>query len=132
MLSKQKGIMIEMLITVVDYKYVLDQGFQSSGPLLSKHKGRLEREGDRKATTREDRKASTRGELLETRSRKWEARQSVCNWQPSPSIPLYSGERLNTGIVSQTHKVENILLDASLQYKYKPISMSMLVACITL
>ena len=23
--------MIEMLITVVDYKYVLDQGFQSSG-----------------------------------------------------------------------------------------------------
>ena len=77
-------------------------------------------------------KASTRGELLETRSRKWEARQSVCNWQPSPSIPLYSGERLNTGIVSQTHKVENILLDASLQFKYKPISMSMLVACITL
>ena len=27
----QDSFMIEMLITVVDYKYVLDQGFQSSG-----------------------------------------------------------------------------------------------------
>ena len=27
----QDSFMIEMLITVVDYKYILDQGFQSSG-----------------------------------------------------------------------------------------------------
>ena len=97
----------------------------------SGQKGRLQREVDRKAGYKEkgteniyQRRASR------NKMQKWEARQSVCNWQPSPSLPLHSGERLNMGY--HKHKVENVLLEASLQYKHKLIPMHMLVTCITL
>ena len=118
--------MVEMLITVLDYMTLIYQVFQSSGvdphsqvfttlhtlPKLgnctlstilspqsvSKQKGRMEREKGRKASIRAE---------LDTRSRKWNSKQSVCNWRSTHSFLLHSGERLHAGKISETQGGEN-------------------------